>query len=53
MIILLEIRIITQCKNIYVESIRAKFELSRNAKLTDITEIRAFRYMTFISNRIL
>ncbi|XP_050063261.1 piggyBac transposable element-derived protein 4-like [Aphis gossypii] len=35
-------RIITHCTNIYIETIRDKFQRSRDARLTDVTEIRAF-----------
>ncbi|XP_060845772.1 piggyBac transposable element-derived protein 4-like [Rhopalosiphum padi] len=35
-------RIITHCTNIYIESIRDKFQRSRDARLTCVTEIRAF-----------
>ncbi|KAL5237653.1 hypothetical protein ACI65C_005063 [Semiaphis heraclei] len=35
-------RIITHCTNIYIESIRDKFQQSRDARLTCVTDIRAF-----------
>ncbi|XP_008178411.1 piggyBac transposable element-derived protein 4-like [Acyrthosiphon pisum] len=33
---------ITHCTNIYIETIRDKFQRSRDARFTDVTEIRAF-----------
>lgn len=35
-------RIITHCTNIYIESIREKFQRSRDVRLTCVTKIRAF-----------